>query len=71
MVGKRIVFLHLGVQFPILSQLCKKLGGQMPIPKDKENFDQVFRPGDKVPEKIIRGGGGGGMGFRNIFKICF
>ena len=47
MVGKRIVFLHLGVQFPILSQLCKKLGGKMPIPKNKEDFDQVFRPGDK------------------------
>jgi len=62
MVGKRIVFMHLGVQFPILSQLCKKLGGQMPIPKDKDDFDQVFRPGDLVcnfvfiPDTKILGG---------------
>jgi hypothetical protein len=44
-VGKRIVFLHIGAYFEPAAKHCKQLGGVMPIPKNKEDFDSVFRPG--------------------------
>ena len=45
MSGKRIVFLHLGVDFVTAQQTCRQLGGIMPLPQSKEDFDLVFRPG--------------------------